>query len=246
MGKMYLKNFLIGMVFVGISAVIAAAIMALLSFLANLLTLPFNAIPTYIVGGVIGIACCFIFKRFFIEQNGYFTPEEIDNPKKGLFWINRIKNKNFVKKGVVQATYIPFFIISLAIIVFAGVFYSTLQSAGETSSYIGYAVICAVIGAAAVSLLMYGIFGIRSIKVCAKCGTVNAFIYDEYLDLNEASGFSGQSYNFGGGRGGIRVWAGGYDNKKFTKFGSRVSRHCACCGEQSVYTEKPEESKVVK
>lgn len=242
MGKLYIRNFLVGMIFVGISAAISGAIMAFLSWLAQLIALPFSAIPTYIVGGVIGISCCFIFKRSFIEHNGYFLPEEIDNPKKSMFWINNIKDKKFIKQRAAQATYIPSLVLSLVVIVLAGVLYTTLQNAGEKSSYVGYAVLCAIIGAAALSLLTYGILGIKSIKVCKKCGTVNAFIYDEYMDLNEASGFTGPAYSFGQKAGGISYWGGGYDTKKLTKFGSRISRHCACCGEKSVYTESPNES----
>ncbi len=245
MGKLYLRNYLVGMVFVGISTAVAAAITALLSLFASLLSLPFSTILIYIVGGVIGLACCFIFKRFFIDKNGYFLQEEIDDPKKHLFWIKCIKDKKFIKQRAAQAAYIPSFAISAAIIVLAGGFYTALQNAGETSSYIGYAVICAVIGAAALSLLTYGIFGLKSIKVCAKCGTVNAFIYDEYLDFEATSGFTGASYNSPVAHHGMSWGGGGYNTSKISKSGSRVSRFCACCNEKSVYTESPNESKVL-
>ncbi len=57
MGKLYLRNFLVGMIFVGISAAFSAAIMALFSLFSQLVNIPFSAIPTYIIGGVIGIVC---------------------------------------------------------------------------------------------------------------------------------------------------------------------------------------------
>lgn len=245
MWKIYLKNFSIGLIFAGISAAIASVIIVLWSLLAKLLEIQFSAIVMYIVGGIVGVSCCFIFKRFFIEENGYFIQEELDSPKKNRFWVEKIKSGKFVKRLAAQLSYVPSFVLSAAVIVLAGVFYSALQSAGEVN-YMGYTILCACMGAVAVSLITYGILGIVSIKACKKCGAANAFIYDEYLDLNEASGFTGPSYNVGGKSGGLNYWGGGYDRKKLTKFGSRVSRHCACCGEKSVYTESPENSKVVK
>ena len=250
MGKLYLKNFATGLIFVCVSAIIAAIVSALLGLLAELLTLPFNAIASYIMGGVIGVICALSFKRFFIRQNGYFMPEDIAKRKdsvKNNFWINNIKDKKFIKKGAAQATYIPSFVLSLAIIILAGVFYSALQNAGEASSYIGYTVICAIIGASALSILAYGILGIRSLNVCKKCGSVNAFVYDEYLDFEMASGFKGAVSSKGGVHHGL-TWGGWMPSHvtKLSRYGDVVSRHCACCGEKSTCVTQWDNSKVVQ
>ncbi len=245
MGKLYLRNFLVGMIFVGISAAFSAAIIALFSLFSQAVNIPFSAIPAYIVGGVIGVVCCFIFKRLLIEKNGYFLREEIDDPQKKSFWIQCIRNKKFIGKRAARATYIPSFVISAAIIVLAGVLYPTLQNAGEMSSYVGYSIICAVIGAAAFSLIMYGIFGLMSIKVCDKCGAVNAFIYDEYLGFDETSVFTGESYNSAISHHGMGWGGGGYNTSKISTSESTVSRHCACCNEKSSFTESPNGAKAL-
>lgn len=252
MTKLYIKNLLICVIFMSVSTAVAAAIVAVLSLLGWLLTLPFIAIPTYIVGGVIGLFCALTLRGFLIEQNGCFHPEAIDGSaqygKRSLFWITHIRNKKFIKKGAALTSYIPSFVLSSAIIALAIVFCSKIQLAGETSSYVGYAVICAIIGATALASLTYGIVGIKSLKVCKNCGTVNAFVYDEYVDFETASGFKGDVSTGGAKHHGIISWGGWMPAHtiKLTRYGDVVSRHCACCGDKSTYVANWDESKVVQ
>lgn len=250
MSKLIIKNFLTGFVFVGIGAAIASVLLALLGLFAKLLQIPFNAIWSYIWGGVIAAVSCFTIKRFFITQKGYFRAEEIDDSQKKLFWINNIRSKTFIKKGAVQATYVPSLLLGVAIIVLACVLYSTLQNAGEASSYIGFTAICAIIGASAVAFVLYGILGIISIDACEKCGAVNAFIYDGDLEFNIISHYRGQETAHSSGVNAYgKVWGGGgagFDSRKLKKYGNRIARHCACCGEKSTYTEVRDQSSILQ
>ena len=247
MVKLWTKNFVVGLIFMAISAAIGAAFMALLSLIAKLMTLNFSAIGAYIAGGVIGLLCCLIFKRLLIQNNAYFMPQDLDVSVK-KFWKERIREEKFVKKSSAIASYIPCFVVGAVIIILAALLYMALQNAGEVQNYLGYSVLCGIIGATAVSWIVYGIIGIKSLHVCKKCGAVNAFIYDEYLDFESTSGYTGggMSYSYGRSTGGLRYWGGGYNTSKISKSGNRISRHCACCEEKSTFTEVAEKSGILQ
>ncbi|MCH5163519.1 MAG: hypothetical protein J1F36_00710 [Clostridiales bacterium] len=247
MSKLFAKNFIIGLTFMLIVAAVGAAVMALLSLLAKLMTMNFNAIGSYIAGGIIGLVCCLIFKRLFIQNNAYFMPQDLEG-NNNKFWKQCIRKKKFIKRNAAIVAYIPSFIIGVGIIILAILLYPTLQSAREAQSYMGYSVLCGAIGATAVSWILYGIMGIKSLHVCKKCGSVNAFIYDEYLDFESTSGLTGggMSYSYGAATGGVKYYGGGYNTTKIAKSGNRISRHCACCEEKSTFTEVAEKSGILQ
>ena len=247
MFKLTLKNFFVGTFFMLLSSMIVGLLSIVLSLLAKIISIPYNTIPTYFLGGVIVIMTFFIFKKFF-TQKGYFLQKDIDDPKQNSsknIWIKNIKNGKFVKRWAAYATYIPCLIMCLGLIVLAFYLYPILQNGGTTQSYVFYAVISGIIGASISSLLIFIVFSIKSTQVCKKCGAVNAFIYDEYLDFNKSISGGSLSYTCYSnpyGMTGIEP----VNTPKTSKYRETVSRHCAYCGEKSTYTETYYESNIIR
>lgn len=255
MGKLYIRNILVGMIFMGISVAIATAVIALLSLASASLSVIF----CYILSGIIGLACGIFLEKFFISKYNYFNHKEVDDTStQKSIWIQRIKEKNYVKRWGAYLTYLPIFIVSVVIIVFAILIYPTLSNSIVNNKW--YSVICAVIGASAISILVYGILGITSFKVCKKCGTVNAFIYDETIDYEAMADMetkteapsgnwrafvkqSTRSYGSKNNGNAKRSMADILDGKthserKVERFTDKIARHCDCCGEKSVIVEE--------
>lgn len=250
MAKLFARNGIIGIIYLSISLAITAAFTAAFGALIKLINQSFNPLLYLIIGGLCGLICNVALKNLFIAKNGFFLPAEFDGtqpPKKiRKFWIERIKNKAFIKKRTAQLTYLPFFVLFIGMVVLAGVFFTKLSILAK-QYYIVSSLICAIIGSAAVSSLMYAIFGLTSITVCPKCGSVNAFVYDEYLDFEMVSGFAG-NVSGGSAKHHGMSWGGWFPmhTYKVEKFGDVISRHCECCGNKSTYSTQWQDTKYLQ
>lgn len=256
MNKLFVRNSLIGIIFLGISLAITAVFAAAIGALLKLTIKSFDPILYLLIGGFLGLAYSLLLRKLFYRKN-FFLPNEIDeqtqmrgferiNRKIRRFWIKRIKNKEFIKKRFVQLTYLPFIVLCIVAAVLAGVFYSKLSTLAE-QYYIISSLICALIGSTAISSLMYAVLGLLSVSVCKKCGSVNAFVYDEYLDFEMASGFKGEVSGGGANHHGMS-WGGWLPMHtcKIEKYGDVISRHCECCGEKSTYTTQWQDPKIIQ
>ena len=74
MGKLFIRNFLSGIIFMVISAIIATGLSAGIGAIS--LSLSFNAIFYLIIGAIIGIECCIILSKHLIKRTGYFLPKK--------------------------------------------------------------------------------------------------------------------------------------------------------------------------
>lgn len=252
--KLYLKNFIVGMLCAGISSIIATALFALIC----LGELSFNAISIYILGGIIGLVCSIILQKFLILKYNYFHNNKIaDSSVQKPIWIQHIREKIYVKRWNAYLTYLPTFISSVAIIIIGILTYTKLFNLLTNNKW--YSMTCALIGASAISLLIYSILGIKSFEVCKRCGAVNAFIYDETIDCETMSitetksdtptgnlrSFVKQNIRSYSGKSNDSIVKSGfagdnpsYSERKVERFNNKVARHCACCGEKTLISEK--------
>ena len=240
MGKLLTKNFLLGLVFVLVTVISTVLISVIFILLMMSTNWTLSIWLFYIVCILVALTVCFIQRKFYFAKKPYYYPEEINNThkaeRKHKFWIERIRSGKFIKRNAAMSIYILYLILGLAALGLVVLGYRLLQNVDGTF----FVVICIPISAALcafdISLLFYGIFGLRSLHVCKKCGAVNAFIYDEYLDFITASGFNGNlSYNSGVKHHGVSSGNWIVRNAgRVTKYGDMISRHCACCGEKSV------------
>ena len=252
MGKLWIKNILLGLIFVLVPIICVTVITALIIIIGvttEVIAWVISSWLIYIISVLITLVICFIQRKFYFAAKSYYYPEEINNvdkTNKNKFWIERIRNEKFIKRAAAWAIYIPYFVLGLVALVFAILFSKGLYNVERTFYFVIMAPICVALIALTVSLFLYGIFGLRSLRVCKKCGAVNAFIYDEFLDFEATSGFTGASYNSTITHHGIGWGGGGYNTTKISKSGNRISCHCACCEEKSTFTEVTDKSGILQ
>lgn len=234
--KLFAKNLILGWICALASMAVASAVLALLGLIAQILNFPFSPIPILIIGGIVGFICGMMLGGgIFFRRKSYFLPEDLnlDND----LWINYIKTKKYIKKWAAYSSFIPHFVFSAVSIALIAVFYDEIINFSG-SSYIGACVLCGLESSSVISWLVIGIFGIRSFAICVNCGAVNTLIYQSDEEFASASGFTGESYNFNYAvHHGMSQGGGGYDTKKLSKYGNRVRCKCACCENESSYTE---------
>lgn len=249
MRNLIVRNLITSLIFIFVPVISASAIIALIS-LFSLIVRGFAAL-IYIISGLIGLLTCLLLRKLCFSVKPCYYPEDVetkgDANKKDKYWIERIKGGKYIKRRETQAIYIPYFILGLVAIVFIVLFHTVFGV--QTLSFEIYATICAALSALTVSLFLYGIFGLRSLNICKKCGAVNAFMYEADLEFNLVSHYRGQEapYSSGVNAYGIRYRGGGgcrFDSRKVKKYGNRIERRCACCGEKSVYIPKWEMSRI--
>lgn len=246
MAKLYFNRLFMGLLYGVICSLPIALSMSLVSMIASIF-LPFNIIVVLIFGAALSVAASFLFKGKFFGKNKYFLEEEISSDKKG-FWLNAVRQKVFIKKKYAILSYVPAFILSASALVATIILYPLL-SGTEVSVVIEFfwrTASGSALSSMTVSLFLYAIFGIKSLVVCKKCGTVNAFIYDNEDGFSSTDAVVGSSYNSPIGHHGMSWGGGGYNAFKVDSFDNRISCHCACCGEIAVLSEAPSDSKIIE
>lgn len=229
--KLTLRHTMVGLIFWAVSMLFAAAMLALLALVAQFI-IPYNAVAAFIVGAVVAALFGFCLRRI-IYFKPYYIEAELSTKD---VWAQQL-SVGPVKRGAAYCSLLPMLaLFSAPIITFALVF-GDLNSATETAVYVYKSAICAALGGGAISPVIYVFLTVKSFVVCSNCKSVNCLIYDEELGYETAGGIVGSSYNYGGSRGGQKVWGGGYNSFKVSNSADRALCHCKHCGAKNVSTQ---------
>lgn len=146
-------------------------------------------------------------------------------------WNRLINLGKYVSRRAAIAMYLMYFVICAALIVTAIVIDPIIVKL----NYFAYAAICASLSGCMVGSIYFGYKGLKSMRVCKKCGAVNALVLDESLEYVTAVGY--EKYNLPG-----LLPSRSYTLyiRKGTKSTSRVACHCARCGSNAVVNEDEE------
>lgn len=231
--RLTLRHTAIGLIFWLMSLIFCAASIAIISLLTQLF-IPFNATASLIVGGLLAIPICFMFRRF-IYAKPYHLESELTAPKGKDFWLDRLGSAPITVPKA-YCTLLPMLIFVALPILPIVLFYPQLSDSKDVASYIYLSATCSALGSAIISPVIYAILTAKSFVVCSGCKAVNSLIFDEELSHSSAHGsasYGGVTY--GGVRtNGIRNFGGSFDPKMLSRDAERSLCHCKYCGAKNV------------